>query len=86
MICAMLFYEENNQKCIDVMDMLEELEIRVVPTDVYNDEYLSLIDSWNVCCVPTVVFFPSYNVYTPETVSREAFERELEYCSSLESS
>ena len=84
MVAAMLFYEAGNKKCEEAMDILEELDVHVVPTDVYNDEYLSLVDSWTVCCTPTVVFFPSYNCYLPEHVSKEAFQEEVKYCKSLE--
>lgn len=84
MITAMLFYENDSEKCEEVLDLLEELDIRVVMTDVYDDEYLSLVESWNVCCVPTVVFFPSYNCYLPEHISKEAFLKEVAYCESLE--
>jgi hypothetical protein len=79
MTAAMLFYEEGNKKCEEVLSLLEELGIKVVATNVYDDEYLSLVDSWNVCVVPTVVFWPSYNMYLPEAISREAFEKELEF-------
>ena len=84
MIVAMLFYQENDDRCAQVLDMLEELDCHVLTTDVYDDKNLSLVDSWNVCCVPTVVFWPSYNCYPPEAISREAFEKELEYNKSLE--
>ena len=74
---ALLFYEEGNNKCIEVLDMLEELGVNVATADVYNDENLTLLDQYNVCCVPTVVFFPSYNVYLPEDINKEAFEEEI---------
>lgn len=82
-IAAMLFYQQNDPKCEAVLDMLEELGIHIITTDVYDDENLSLVDSWNVCVVPTVVFWPSYNCYPPEAISKEAFEEELEYLKSL---
>lgn len=74
---AMLFYEEGNEKCTQVLDMLEELGFHVIGTDVYDDKNLSLVESWNVCVVPTVVFWPSFNCYPPEFIGREAFEKEL---------
>lgn len=74
---ALLFYEEGNEKCIEVLDILEELGVNVGTANVYDDENLSLIDQYNVCCVPTVVFFPSFNVYLPEDISREVFEEEM---------
>lgn len=77
---ALLFYEEGNEKCIEVLDILEELGVNVGTANVYDDENLSLIDQYNVCCVPTVVFFPSFNVYLPEDISREVFEEEMEEC------
>ena len=82
-IAAMLFYQQNDARCVEVMDMLEELGFHVIATDVYDDENLSLVDSWNVCCVPTVVFWPSYNCYLPEQISKEAFEAELEYIKTI---
>lgn len=74
---VMLFYEEGNEKCIELMDLLEEMGARVIPTDVYDDKNLSLIDSWNVCCVPTLVFWPSYNCYGPEQISKKVIKKEL---------
>ena len=74
---ALLFYEEGNEKCVEVLDILEELGVNVGAANVYDDENLSLIDQYNVCCVPTVVFFPSFNVYLPEDISREVFEEEM---------
>lgn len=82
-IAAMLFYQQNDPKCEAVMDMLEELSIHVVATDVYDDANLPLIDSWNICVVPTVVFWPSYNCYLPEAISKEAFEEEIKYLKKL---
>ena len=82
-IAAMLFYQQNDSKCEAVLDMLEELGIHIITTDVYDDENLSLVDSWNVCVVPTVVFWPSYNCYPPEAISKEAFEAEVEYLKTL---
>ena len=82
-IAAMLFYQQNDPKCEAVMDMLEELGIHIVATDVYDDANLSLIDSWNICVVPTVIFWPSYNYYPPEAISKEAFQAELKYLKSL---
>ena len=78
MVVALLFYEQNNEKCEQVLDMLEELDIKVATADVYDEENLTLIDQYNICCVPTVIFFPSFNVYLPEHISREAFELEVE--------
>ena len=77
MVVALLFYEQDNEKCEQVLDMLEELGIETATADVYEDENLGLIDQYNICCVPTVVFFPSYNIYLPEHISREAFELEV---------
>ena len=74
---ALLFYEEHNKRCEQVLDLLEELDVKIATADVYDDENLTLIDQYNICCVPTVVFFPSYNVYLPEHISREAFELEV---------
>ena len=74
---AMLFYEDGNEKCTQVLDMLEELGFHVIGTDVYDDKNLSLVESWNVCVVPTVVFWPSYNCYPPEAISKEAFIEEF---------
>lgn len=82
-IAAMFFYQQNDPKCEAVLDMLEELDIHIVSIDVYDDENLSLVDSWNVCCVPTVVFWPSYNCYLPEQISKEVFKAELEYLKTL---
>ena len=74
---ALLFYEEGNEKCTEVLDILEELGVNVGTANVYDDENLSLIDQYNICCVPTVIFFPSFNVYLPEDISREVFEEEI---------
>lgn len=74
---ALLFYEEGNSACTEVLDLLEEFDVQIATADVYNDENLSLLDQYNICCVPTVVFFPSYNVYLPEAISRENFEEEI---------
>lgn len=57
---VLFFYEENNKKCEEVLTILENLNARIVPADVYDDMNLPLIDSWNVCCVPTLVFWPIY--------------------------
>ena len=78
-IAAMLFYQQNDPKCEAVMDILEELGIPTVTTDVYDDVNLSLVEQWNICCVPTVIFSPSYHVYLPEAISKEAFEKEISY-------
>ena len=82
-IAAMLFCQQNDPKCEVVLDMLEELGIHIITTDVYDDESLPLVDSWNICVVPTVIFWPSYNCYPPEAISKEAFEEELKYLKSL---
>ena len=73
----MLFYEQGNKECEDLMDLLESKGARVVPTDVYDDQYLSLVESWNVCCVPTIVFWPSYECYAKEQITEEIIDKEL---------
>lgn len=76
-VAFMLFYEQGNEDCIKVMDMLEELGAHVIPTDVYDDANLSLVESWNVCCVPTVACWPSYNSYAKEQITKEIILKEL---------
>lgn len=74
---VMLFYEEGNKACEELMDLLESKGARVIPTDVYDEEYLSLVESWNVCCVPTIVFWPSYECYAAEQITEEVIDMEL---------
>ena len=62
---------------MQIADMLEEMGIDLVPAEVYNDENLSLVDSWNVCCVPTVVFYPSFHKYESHQITREIVQKEL---------
>lgn len=82
---VLFFYEEGNEKCMEVLDILEKFEelIHIVPCDVYDDTNLSLVDSWEVCCVPAIVFFPSYNMYSAEQITEKVIKKELEYIKNL---
>lgn len=78
MSIALLFYKKGDQKCRKAMVQLEWYQDVIVQyIDTYDSKNLSLVNEWNICCVPTLVFLPSGNMYIGEQIKRSNFEHEI---------
>ena len=78
MSIALLFYKRGCQKCRKAMVQLEWYQDVIVQyIDVYDPNNLELVNEWNICCTPTLIFLPSGNRYTDEQIQRKNFEKDI---------